>query len=107
MKRIEAHLNPSRLEEVLDALMESGIGSMTITDALAWQVELERRRARSRTALLERLRPQTNLDIVLPDGLVPEVVSLISVVSGPKAEATILISPVEAVIDIRTADVSK
>jgi hypothetical protein len=29
MKRIEAHLNPSRLDEVLEALVESGIGPGT------------------------------------------------------------------------------
>jgi nitrogen regulatory protein PII len=106
MKRIEAHLNPSRLDEVLEALVESGIGPMTITDALACTSPRTRRRARQGALFAESSTPQSNLELVLPDALVREVVYLISFAAGPNPEGTLFISRVETVIDIRTGEVS-
>jgi nitrogen regulatory protein PII len=106
MKRIEAHLNPSRLEEVLEALVESGIGPMTISDTLACTLARRRRRARRGAAFAESSTPQSNLELVLPDHLVREVVYVIALAAGPKPEGAVFISHVETVIDIRTGEVS-
>jgi nitrogen regulatory protein P-II 1 len=106
MKRIEAHLNPFRLDEVLEALVESGLGPMTITDTLACTLARRRRRARRGAAFAESSTPQSNLEIVLPDPLVREAVYVISFAAGPNPEGSLFISPVETVIDIQTGEIS-
>ena len=103
MQKIEAVIQPSKLDAVKDALLEVGIEGMTILEArgLGRQTgHTEFYRGREYTV---DLLPKIKLEMVVPDELVEKAVQAIlsSARSGKIGDGKIFISKIDEAIRIR------
>lgn len=106
MKKIEAIIRPFKLEDVKIALVNAGIVGMTVSEVRGFgrqKGQVERYRGSEFTVeFLQKLK----LEIVVDDEKVSSVVEAIEAAArtGEIGDGKIFISPVEAVIRIRTGD---
>ncbi|MEB3243051.1 MAG: P-II family nitrogen regulator [Cyanobacteriota bacterium] len=106
MKKIEAIIRPFKLEDVKIALVNAGIVGMTVSEVRGFgrqKGQVERYRGSEFTVeFLQKLK----LEIVVDDNQVSTVVDAIQEAArtGEIGDGKIFISPVEAVIRIRTGD---
>jgi len=106
MKKIEAIIKPFKLDEVKDALNESGIQGMTVTEVKGFgrqkgHVELYRGAEYDISFI-----PKVKLEIVVPDSMAQKAVSLIAekAKTGKIGDGKIFVMDVQEVIRIRTGD---
>jgi nitrogen regulatory protein P-II 1 len=108
MKRIEAIIRPSRLEDVKDAL--SGVGAW-ITGLTAGEVKGFGRQ-RGHDALYRGgeytidFVPKIRVELVVPDPLVPRVVHELerTLRSGRVGDGKIFVTPVDDAVRVRTGE---
>ncbi|MEB3318132.1 MAG: P-II family nitrogen regulator [Cyanobacteriota bacterium] len=106
MKKIEAIIRPFKLEDVKIALVNAGVVGMTVSEVRGFgrqKGQVERYRGSEFTVeFLQKLK----LEIVVDDERVSTVVKAIedAARTGEIGDGKIFISPVEAVIRIRTGD---
>jgi nitrogen regulatory protein PII len=106
MKKVEAIIRPFKLEDVKVALVNAGIIGMTVSEVRGFgrqKGQVERYRGSEFTVeFLQKLK----LDVVVDDDRVETVVNAIqdAARTGEIGDGKIFISPVEAVIRIRTGD---
>jgi nitrogen regulatory protein PII len=103
MQKIEAVIQPSKLDAVKDALLEVGIEGMTILEARGHgrqKGHTEFYRGREYTV---DLLPKIKLEMVVPDELVEKAVQAIlsSARSGKIGDGKIFISKIDEAIRIR------
>jgi nitrogen regulatory protein P-II 1 len=103
MQKIEAVIQPSKLDAVKDALLEVGIEGMTILEARGHgrqKGHTEFYRGREYTV---DLLPKIKLEMVVPDDLVEKAVQAIlsSARSGKIGDGKIFISKIDEAIRIR------
>jgi nitrogen regulatory protein P-II 1 len=103
MRKIEAVLQPSKLETVKDALVELGISGMTITDVRGHgrqkgHTEFYRGREYSVDFL-----PKTKLELVVPDEMADKVVQAIvsAAKTGKIGDGKIFVTHVDEAVRIR------
>lgn len=103
MKKIEAIIQPSRLDEVKDALKEIGIEGMTVLEVRGHgrqkgHTEVYRGREYSVDLL-----PKLKIEMVLPDELVEPVIEALlkSARTGKIGDGKVFVLPVEDAIRIR------
>ena len=106
MVKIEAVLQPSKLDAVKDALLEAGIEGMTILEARGHgrqKGHTEFYRGREYTV---DLLPKVKLEMVLPDALVNRAVDTIqkTAKTGKIGDGKIFLSRVEDAIRIRNEE---
>jgi nitrogen regulatory protein P-II 1 len=103
MQKIEAVIQPSKLDAVKDALLEVGIEGMTILEARGHgrqKGHTEFYRGREYTV---DLLPKIKLEMVVPDEMVEKAVAAIvaSARTGKIGDGKIFISKIEEAIRIR------
>lgn len=105
MKKIEAIIRPSKLEEVKNALVEVGVHGMTVTEAKDFG-RLAGRAARDRRAAYVAEFPKLKVEIVLPAEHVTAAVEAIttSAHTGSAGDGKIFVSKVEKAIRTRTGE---
>jgi nitrogen regulatory protein P-II 1 len=103
MHKVEAVIQPSKLDAVKDALIEMGISGMTITDVRGHgrqkgHTELYRGREYSVDLL-----PKTKLELVVGDDLVDRVVQAIvaAAKTGKIGDGKIFVTRVDQAVRIR------
>lgn len=103
MQKIEAIIQPSKLDQVKEALIEAGISGMTIVEARGHgrqkgHTEFYRGREYSIDLL-----PKAKLELVVPDQLLEAAVRAITSVArtGKIGDGKIFISRIDEVIRIR------
>ena len=103
MQKIEAVIQPSKLDAVKDALVEIGISGMTISDVRGHgrqkgHTELYRGREYSVDLL-----PKVKLELVVPDELVDKVLQLIvkAAQTGKIGDGKIFVTRVDEAVRIR------
>ena len=106
MTKIEAIIQPYRLDAVKDALLELGVEGMTISDVRGHgrqKGHTEHYRGREYTV---DLLPKLKLEMVLPDKLVNTVVDTIlkTAKTGKIGDGKIFLSRVEEAIRIRNEE---
>ena len=106
MTKLEAIIQPSRLDSVKDALLELGVDGMTISDVRGHgrqKGHTEVYRGREYTV---DLLPKVKLEIVLPDDRVDATVNAIlkSAATGKIGDGKIFLSRVEDAIRIRNQE---
>ena len=106
MKKIEAIIQPHKIEEVKEALKRIGIDGMTITEVRGHgrqKGHTEVYRGREYTV---DLLPKIKLEMVLPDKLVNTVVDTIlkTAKTGKIGDGKIFLSRVEEAIRIRNEE---
>ena len=106
MKKVEAIIRPFKLDDVKLALVNAGIVGMTVTEVRGFgrqKGQVERYRGSEFTVeFLQKLK----LDIVVEDDKVDVVVQAVQEAArtGEIGDGKIFVSPVEAVVRIRTGD---
>ena len=106
MIKLEAIIQPNKLDEVIDALSELGVDGMTVSEVRGHgrqkgHTETYRGREYSVTLL-----PKLKLEIILPDQMVRPAVDAIlqSAGTGKIGDGKIFVSRVDEVIRIRNQD---
>ncbi|WP_224364813.1 P-II family nitrogen regulator [Hyalangium versicolor] len=107
MKRVEAIIKPSKLDEVKEALHRLGVQGMTATEVKGFgrqrgHTEFYKGSESASVGFLQKVR----LEVVVDDGQVEKVVEAIvgAARTGKIGDGKIFIMPVEEVIRIRTGE---
>jgi nitrogen regulatory protein P-II 1 len=106
MKKLEAIIQPSKLESVKDALLEMGVGGLTVTEVRGHG------RQKGHTAVYRGreytvdLLPKVKLETVLPDALADRAVETIlkAAKTGQIGDGKIFLSTVQEAIRIRNGE---
>src|SRR6202043_4181978 len=106
MQKIEAVIQPSKLDAVKDALVEIGISGMTISDVRGHgrqKGHTEIYRGREYTV---DLLPKIKIELVIPDNLVDAAIDAIlqSASTGKIGDGKIFVSKVDQAIRIRNQE---
>ena len=109
MQKIEAILQPSKLDAVKDALLEAGIEGMTILEARGHgrqKGHTEFYRGREYTV---DLLPKVKIEIVVPDTLKDKTIAAIigAARTGKIGDGKLFVSPVDEAVRIRTQEVGE
>lgn len=106
MKKIEAIIQPSRLDSVKDALHEIGVEGMTVIEVRGHGRQKGHTEAYRGREYVVDLIPKIKLEIVLPDALAESVVATIlkAARTGKIGDGKIFLSTIEEAIRIRNGE---
>ncbi len=106
MKKIEAIIRPSKLEELKDALIKSEINGITITQVLGCGQQMGWTENYRSSKILVNVLPKVQIKIVVSDDKVDEVVNLIISIARTNevGDGKIFITDISDCIRIRTGD---
>lgn len=103
MKKIEAIIQPSRLDHVKNALHEIGVEGMTIVEVRGHGRQKGHTEVYRGREYNVDLLPKMKIEMILPDRLVDSTIAAIlgAAKTGKIGDGKIFISPVEEAIRIR------
>lgn len=106
MKKIEAVIQPSRLDSVKDALVEIGVDGMTISEVRGHGRQKGHTEVYRGNEYTVDLLPKIKFEIVLPDALLQPAIDAIlkSAKTGKIGDGKIFVSNVDDAIRIRNLD---
>jgi nitrogen regulatory protein PII len=106
MKKIEAIIKPFKLEEVKDALQESGIEGMTVSEVKGFGRQKGHTEIYRGSEYTVDFLPKIKVELVLPEDKVATAVAAIikAAKTGKIGDGKIFVSPVEEAIRIRTEE---
>jgi nitrogen regulatory protein P-II 1 len=106
MKKIEAVVQPSRLDSVKDALVEIGINGMTISEVRGHGRQKGHTEVYRGNEYTVDLLPKIKFEIVLPDAQLEAAIDAIlkSAKTGKIGDGKIFVSTVDDAIRIRNLD---
>ncbi|MFN3814477.1 MAG: P-II family nitrogen regulator [Aquificaceae bacterium] len=106
MKKVEAIIKPFKLDEVKDALVELGIGGMTVTEVRGFGQQKGHTEIYRGTEYVIDFLPKVKIEVVVKDEDVEKVVETITKTAqtGRVGDGKIFIIPIEDVIRIRTGE---
>ncbi|MGH7436106.1 MAG: P-II family nitrogen regulator [Polyangiaceae bacterium] len=106
MKKIEAIIKPFKLDEVKDALAETGVHGMTVTEVKGFGRTGGKREVYRGSAYIVDFVPKVKLEIVVQDEIVHQVLDALekSAKTGRIGDGKIFILPVEEVVRVRTGE---
>lgn len=109
MKKIEAIIRPTKLEELKEALKEGQINGITISQVMGCGQQLGWSEYYRGNEVLIHFLPKVEIKIIVEDYKVNEVVKLIIDVTrtGEAGDGKIFISDISEVIRIRTGETGK
>jgi nitrogen regulatory protein P-II 1 len=109
MKRIEAIIRPSKLDEVKEALSEVGIHGMTITEVKGFGRTKGRTEVYRGSAYVVDFVPKVKVEVVLPADRVAETIEVIekSAKTGKIGDGKIFVTGIIEVMRIRTGEKGK
>ena len=106
MKKIEAYIKPFKLDEVKEALMEVGIGGMSVTEVKGFGRQRGHKELYRGSEYKVDFLPKIRVEIVAKDVDVERVVKAIiaSARTGQIGDGKIFITNVEVAIRVRTGE---
>jgi nitrogen regulatory protein PII len=106
MKKIEAILNPYKLDDVKNSLTSIGIVGMTVIEAKGFGRQKGHTETYRGSEYVVDFRPKIKIEVVVPDALVAKAVAAIIRVTktGKIGDGKIFIVSVEDAIRIRTEE---
>ena len=109
MKKIEAIIRPSKLEDVKNALLKAGCKGLTVSEVKGRGVQggiVERYRGREYTI---DLLPKVKIEIVVDDANVEKIIDIIceNAKTGEFGDGKIFVIPVVEVVRVRTGERGK
>lgn len=109
MKKIEAIIRPTKLEELKEALKEGEINGITISQVMGCGQQLGWKEYYRGNEVLIHFLPKVEIKIVVEDSKVNELVKLIIDVTrtGEAGDGKIFISDISECIRIRTGETGK
>jgi nitrogen regulatory protein P-II 1 len=109
MKKIEAIIQPFKLDEVKEALHGIGVEGITISDVRGHGRQKGHTETYRGNEYQVDLLPKVRVDLVVPDGRVREVVEAIAGAarSGKVGDGKIFVSSVDEAIRIRNGELGE
>jgi len=106
MKKIEAIINPFKLDEVKNALTKIGVQGMTVTEVKGFGRQKGHTESYRGTEYAIDFLPKSKIEIIITDDLVTPVIETIERIAktGKIGDGKIFLSSVEEVIRIRTGE---
>jgi nitrogen regulatory protein P-II 1 len=106
MKRIEAYIRPFKLDEAKEALMEIGIGGMSVSEVKGFGRQKGHTELYRGSEYQVDFLPKVKIEVVVADGDVERVVGAIAAAAktGQIGDGKIFISAVEDAVRIRTGE---
>ncbi len=108
LRKIECFIQPSKLDQIKDALIEAGVDGMSVSEVEGFGRQRGRLNGEKPSAGVKFL-PKTKLEIVVDEEIVDEITTLIVRLArtGKIGAGKIFIIPVEDAIRIRTSEAGK
>jgi nitrogen regulatory protein P-II 1 len=106
MKKVEAVIQPHKLDEVKDALIGIGIDGITLSDVRGHG----RQKGHTETYRGQEYKvdflPKVKLEMIVPDARVPQLVETLTAAarSGKIGDGKIFVYPIEDAVRIRNGD---
>jgi len=109
MKKIEAIIKPFKLEEVKEALSNTGIKGLTVTEVKGFGRQKGHKELYRGAEYEIEFLPKLKLEVVVPDSEVENVIEAIvsSARTGRLGDGKVFLTPVEEVVRIRTGERSE
>jgi nitrogen regulatory protein PII len=106
MKKIEAIIQPFKLDDVKDALNEVGIYGMTVTEVRGFGRQKGHKEAYRGTEYTVEFLPKTKIEVAVADNLAAKVVETIlrTAKTGNIGDGKIFVTNLSEVIRIRTGE---
>ncbi len=106
MKRIEAYIKPFKLDEVKEALMEIGVGGMSVSEVKGFGRQKGHTELYRGSEYQVDFLPKVKIEVVVRDGDAEQVVNTIAAAAktGQIGNGKIFISAVEDAVRIRTGE---
>lgn len=106
MKKIEAIIKPFKLDEVKEALQESGMKGITVTEVRGFGQQAGHSDSYQSPEYIVDFLPKVKVELVVSDEDVERIVDVIIKASqtGRVGDGKIFILPIEEVIRIRTGE---
>ena len=106
MKKIEAIIRPTKLDEVKTALDDVGVVGMTVTDVRGYGSQRGHTERYRGNTYVVNLLPKIKLEMVVPESLVDQVLHVIEAAAktGEVGDGKIFIADVERAVRIRTGE---
>lgn len=106
MKKIEAIIRPHKIDDLREALSETGIHGMTISEVKGYGRQKGHTEVYRGAEYKVDFLPKIKVEVVVKDSSVDSVLSTIMKVArtGQVGDGKIFISPVEDVVRIRTEE---
>ena len=106
MKKIEAVIQPYKLDEVKEALIGAGIDGMTITEVRGHGRQKGHTEVYRGTEYTVDLLPKVKVEMVVPDARAEQVIEALSAAarSGKIGDGKIFVSSVEEAVRIRSGE---
>ncbi|MCB0342205.1 MAG: P-II family nitrogen regulator [Pseudobdellovibrionaceae bacterium] len=106
MKKIEAIIKPFKLDDVVDALSETGIEGISVSEIKGFGRQKGRGEIYKGAEYVVDFLPKLKLEIVVTDALVGPAIEAIKQAAhtGKIGDGKIFVVPIEQAIRIRTGD---
>jgi len=106
MKKIEAVIRPTKIEDVKEALSAIGVNGMTVTDVRGYGRQRGRTERFRGNTYVVNLLPKVKLEFVVSDDIAEEAVEAVleSGRTGEIGDGQAFVSTVEQAIRIRTGE---
>ncbi len=106
MKKIEAIIRPTKLDELKDALGRFNVHGMTVTEVLGCGLQKGKKEIYRGTEYTIDLLSKVKIEIIVKDSWVQDLVALISETAktGEIGDGKIFITEVENAVRIRTGE---
>ena len=106
MKKVEAVIKPFKLDEVKEALNEIGVQGITVSEVKGFGRQKGHTELYRGAEYVVDFIPKIKLEIIVSDSILARVVEAIeqSAKTGRIGDGKIFVTPVEAVVRIRTGE---
>lgn len=106
MKKVEAVIRPTKMDEVKEALSDIGIAGMTVTDVRGYGRQRGRTEKYRGNTYVVNLLPKVKIEFIVPDDRADEVVDVVleAARTGEIGDGKVFVSHVEESIRIRTGE---
>jgi len=106
MKRVEAIIRPSKLEDIKDALKTNNINGVTISQVMGCGQQRGWKEYHRGTEITTNVLPKIEVKIVVEDERVEEVIELITAIArtGEVGDGKIFIVDIAECVRIRTGE---
>ena len=106
MKKIEAVIKPFKLEDVKDALAQTGVTGMTVSDVKGYGRQQGHSELYRGAEYVVDFLPKIKLELIVADENVDSIISVIieAAKTGKIGDGKIFVSPIEKIIRIRTGE---
>ncbi len=106
MKLVTAIIKPSRLDPVMDALKDVGVGGLTVSEVRGFGRQKGKTEVYRGAEYEVKLLPKVKIEIALPADLVDKAIEAISTAArtGKIGDGKIWVTDLDATVRIRTGE---